>query len=207
MQEVHDHISAQSNAPRDESRASSMPKTESVADSLRAFEEHPKLDNRIDAVNAWPDLSYLTTVPSNAKREHVERSFQLLNKLCEPFGDPNQERPGIEDVKERWRDEPTRGLDTLMMARLDWDLESRQPFYWDAKLLAPGSGELTTQESHTQEHANKKARLEIPRDLGGRFLGSISPSGWASFAGADPVRAAPKTQGPVVTVDEVAISD
>jgi hypothetical protein len=132
------------------------------------------------------DSSYLTSIPPGANPEHLQQSCHILVKLCQPFGDPKHEGLGLDEVQERWQCEPSCGLPTLMMARLDWDLETRQPFRWDAKKLTAHSvGQGTVVElSHGDHTPSEQATSVLASSLEGRFLGSTAPSVWKAWSGA-----------------------
>lgn len=179
LQELHDYISAQKTTEIDGNHQTDGL---SSADISHVFEEQPMFNQNPGNADSELDPTYLIEIPPTAKPEHIERSHQILTKLCEPFGDSQSEGLSIADVKQRWRDEPTRGLHTLMIARLDWDLESRQPFIWDTKKLSSSNipSDKIGQEPLSHEPVGKKPRrdLDIPA---GRFVGSTAPSGWAPF--------------------------
>lgn len=164
------------------------------------------------------DSSYLIRTPSNAAPDHLEVSSRLLVKLCQPFGSPEQQGTGIEDVKQRWRDEPThtRALHSLMMARLDWDLESRQSFRWDPKKSVSSAGTPTSGfgEPVVSRAGDVLSIIQqvapVTANMEGRFLGSVQPSGWknpqTTLRGvASDVPKYPQTTGPQVTVQEMVI--
>jgi hypothetical protein len=169
----------------------------------------------LSAEDETQDSSYLIRIPSNARPDHLDVSCQLLIKLCQPYGDPEHQGAGIQDVKQRWRDEPTRALHSLMMARLDWDLESRQSFQWDGGKLAsnaatPTSGfgaPVVSRAGDTlsiiQQVAPSSGKLE------GQFLGSMPPSGWKTPHNAVHVTSDlpkhPQATGPQVTVEEMVL--
>jgi hypothetical protein len=123
-------------------------------------------------IGSFPqDSSYLINIPDDADATHTERSCQLVVKLCQPFGDPKHQGLDFADVKKRWRDEPTRGLHTLMLAKLDWDLESRQPFHLGLG-RSMGSADATDCLGPIGDTAQSVSNIS------GRFIGSTSPSGW-----------------------------
>ncbi|KAH6659207.1 hypothetical protein BKA67DRAFT_529380 [Truncatella angustata] len=140
---------------------------------------------RTDIGSLQNDSSYLITIPPNAEPEHKERSYRILVKLCQPFGDPNHQGLDISDVKQQRRDEPTRGLHTLMMAKLDWDLEARQPFHMGLGKASRYSTSLNSSELPPSVMA-KPDQVTLPgpgNNFSSRFLGSMEPLGWARLEG------------------------
>lgn len=177
LKNFYDYIAAQVNDVSDDEGSAT---SESLTDELAPFEE-VSVDTCPDTGLAQQDWSYLTTIPSNAKAENVERSCCLLVNLCRPFGDPEHRGFGIDDVKHRWREEPTRGLHTLMMARLDWDLESRLAFSWNTQKFASSDCVRGTTSQNLSDGASS-SRQTLPgvaRSFEDHFFGSTGPSGWS----------------------------
>lgn len=173
------------------------------------------ISHLLDTEDEEQDSSYLIRIPPNARPDHLDVSCRLLIKLCQPYGDPEHQGAGIEDVKQRWRDEPTRALHSLMMARLDWDLESRQSFQWDGRKLAshagtPTSGFSIPVVSRTGDTLSIIQQVAPSRGtLEGQFLGSMPPSGWKTPHSAVHVASDlpkhPQATAPQVTVEEMVI--
>ncbi|ETS82890.1 hypothetical protein PFICI_04766 [Pestalotiopsis fici W106-1] len=207
LKEFRDYIAGQTNsASPDGSYTLSQPHLASSQSNI---------SHLLAAEDETQDSSYLIRMPSNARPDHLDVSCRLLIKLCQPYGDPEHQGAGIEDVKQRWRDEPTRALHSLMMARLDWDLESRQSFQWDSRKLAnitsnPTSGfgaPVVSRAGDTlsiiQQVAPRRGNLE------GQFLGSMQPSGWkmphSAVHVASDLPKNPRATGPQVTIEEMVI--
>ncbi|KAF3026713.1 hypothetical protein E8E14_014721 [Neopestalotiopsis sp. 37M] len=208
LKEFRDYIAGQTSSASspDASFSWSPPHLASTQSSISSL---------LDTENEEQDSSYLIRIPPNARPDHLDVSCRLLIKLCQPYGDPEHQGAGIEDVKQRWRDEPTRALHSLMMARLDWDLESRQSFQWDGRKLASHastpssvfSAPVVSRAGDTlsiiQQVAPSRGTLE------GQFLGSMPPSGWKTPHSAVHVASDlpkhPQATGPQVTVEEMVI--
>ncbi|KAM0810219.1 putative Transcription factor domain-containing protein [Seiridium cardinale] len=201
LRDVYDYVKTQNKAASFNARGHIR---RPLANDYTGFEEHPKTIFGVDTNASQRDSSYLITIPTSANPEHVERSCLLLTKLCQPFGDPNHRQICIDDIKQRWREEPTRGLATLLLAQLDWDLESRQPFVWNVNKMIGSGG---PPDSAPQNIADGRMPSILELNLGhlsGRFLGSAGPSGWTTWEDEKGGRGT-STRGIQVTVDEMVI--
>ncbi|KAI1391592.1 uncharacterized protein F4822DRAFT_442532 [Hypoxylon trugodes] len=116
------------------------------------------------ATNA-PTTSTLNP-PLPVQASPSQLSFDLLELLCRPFGDPSHKEMSKECLASESCD-PTRYEHPQLVTRLDWDFESKAPFVWSLHTLGIGSGE---------------ASLPGPQYLGRlprrHFLDSTTPSGW-----------------------------
>ncbi|KAI1875106.1 uncharacterized protein JN550_002535 [Neoarthrinium moseri] len=128
------------------------------------------------------ELANPLSAPAHVLPDSAKYSSLILAKLCQPFGDPQCQGFKVGDVKERWRDEPTRQLHTLMIARLDWDFESRVPFQWDLGKLQKTSkvGSSINQLPLARMQSTDDFKRRPGYSFQGRYLGSETPNGWNS---------------------------
>ncbi|KAK6082566.1 hypothetical protein SCUP515_02321 [Seiridium cupressi] len=201
LRDVYDYVKAQNKTASFNPRGNIR---RPLVNDYTGFEERPKTIFGVDTNASRRDSSYLITIPTSANPEHVERSCLLLTKLCQPFGDPNHHQIGIDDIKQRWREEPPRGLATLLLAQLDWDLESRQPFVWNVnKMIGSGGPPDSAPQNITDGRMPSILELNLGH-LGGRFLGSAGPSGWTTWED-EKGGSGTSNRGIQVTVDEMII--
>ncbi|KAK3941039.1 hypothetical protein QBC46DRAFT_111363 [Diplogelasinospora grovesii] len=112
-----------------------------------------------------PPPGYLLTIPPDADPQKVNLSFSLLLALCRPWGDPDTKNPSEYNIRDGWRQDPTRFEHTHLIQQLEWDFEGTLPFRWDTGGLE-------------QKFPDTGVSAVSPN----RFLGSEEPSGWASVS-------------------------
>jgi hypothetical protein len=77
------------------------------------------------------DFTYLLDIPANSDPKSVDLSLQLLGIVCRPFCGRDNEQGAEKVVNEAWVTDPSRYEMQHMVARLDWDFASSEPFHWD----------------------------------------------------------------------------
>ncbi|KAH7116667.1 hypothetical protein B0J13DRAFT_571537 [Dactylonectria estremocensis] len=118
--------------------------------------------------NTPPNLStlaYLLRVPTTADPDRLGLSLELLIMLCQPFANVNGKSGSNDNLSTPWQSFLAQSKQLQGGERLDWKLESCQPFRWDAQ-------DLEICETVFLESYN-------------RFLGSDQPSGWAGVGSED----------------------
>lgn len=117
------------------------------------------------------ELTYLLDIPAHSDPSRVDVSLELLAMLRRPFCGSDKAHAAEQAVKEAWETDPARREVGLMVARLDCDFGSSEPFHWDFSSASVGvaaqsrGAELPTPPlvSHAPDHST----------------GNSAPSAWA----------------------------
>ncbi|KAI0512683.1 hypothetical protein F5B22DRAFT_614851 [Xylaria bambusicola] len=105
------------------------------------------------------------------QRSVEDLSYDLLELLCRPFGDPSHREGSKESLAATQKLDPSRYEHPVLLERLEWDFEDSAPFRWNSEVL--GLGNIDTGTSQGGEGSVQNTRAM------NRFLDSTHPSGWA----------------------------
>ncbi|KAK5627723.1 hypothetical protein RRF57_003438 [Xylaria bambusicola] len=123
-------------------------------------------DGNTQAINSVPGV-----LSASYQRSVEDLSYDLLELLCRPFGDPSNRRDSKESLAATHKSDPSRYEHPVLVERLEWDFEDSTPFRWNPEVLGLGNidngrseeGEVSAQDTQAMN----------------RFLDSTHPNGWA----------------------------